>query len=323
MRSRYSLWVAVFLAAIVLFSSDAAFSQGSEQYLYDELGRLVRVIRPDNTMINYTYDAAGNLLSRTTGSSADIGPPTISGITPPSLRAGGTRSITISGTNLLGGSVSTDNSGIVVVGSVAADTQIIATLDVSQTARLGTTIVTVTTPLGVASGAVAIIAPLLSVSPPTLILNQGERGTLTLSLDEPQPIPTVVTLTSLDPTVATVEASVTIPATDTSIQTMVQGISGGSTIIQTAAGFDLPLVVQVLVIASFSGSGVAETRPPVSVLFQGITTGVAEMRPPVSVLFQGVTTGVAETRPPVSVLFQGITTGVAETQNPVSVELVP
>jgi YD repeat-containing protein len=39
-------------------------------YAYDDAGRLTQVTYPNGTTINYTYDAAGNLLSRQVSSSA-------------------------------------------------------------------------------------------------------------------------------------------------------------------------------------------------------------------------------------------------------------
>ena len=39
-------------------------------YAYDDAGRLAQVTYPNGTTINYTYDAAGNVLSRQVSSSA-------------------------------------------------------------------------------------------------------------------------------------------------------------------------------------------------------------------------------------------------------------
>lgn len=49
------------LAALsTLFGDVAVAAAGTEQYRYDALGRLNRVIYPDGRVILYTYDAAGN-----------------------------------------------------------------------------------------------------------------------------------------------------------------------------------------------------------------------------------------------------------------------
>ena len=43
---------------------------GQERYEYDPIGRLVRFTDSNNEVTDYTYDAAGNILSVTRGSAA-------------------------------------------------------------------------------------------------------------------------------------------------------------------------------------------------------------------------------------------------------------
>ena len=66
LRARASCWL---LAA--LFAASAA-PAATVQYVYDDLGRLVAVIDPTGQTTTYTYDAAGNLLSVSSGSSTQI-----------------------------------------------------------------------------------------------------------------------------------------------------------------------------------------------------------------------------------------------------------
>jgi YD repeat-containing protein len=49
---------ALCLNTILLVAAHAA--SGSVTYVYDDLGRLVEVVYDDGTVIEYTYDAAGN-----------------------------------------------------------------------------------------------------------------------------------------------------------------------------------------------------------------------------------------------------------------------
>jgi YVTN family beta-propeller protein/YD repeat-containing protein len=80
-------------------------------YLYDDLGRLARVIRPDGTAATYHYDAVGNILRIT----RETGVAQSTTITPPAVDSGaqGSRvTVTILGTNLFGATLCSPNPGI-------------------------------------------------------------------------------------------------------------------------------------------------------------------------------------------------------------------
>jgi YD repeat-containing protein len=66
-RGLLSKAIAPVLAASPLFLTSRA-SADSAQYLYDPLGRLVRVTLPDGTVVMYDYDAAGNRVRQVRGS---------------------------------------------------------------------------------------------------------------------------------------------------------------------------------------------------------------------------------------------------------------
>ncbi|MEK7748363.1 MAG: RHS repeat domain-containing protein [Nitrospirota bacterium] len=89
-------WITLFFIATIVLFPRLAYSQGSEKYLYDDLGRLIRVIRADGMVMTYDYDRVGNLLGVMTGSTTDFGVPTIETVAPASVRAGGKRDIVIS-----------------------------------------------------------------------------------------------------------------------------------------------------------------------------------------------------------------------------------
>lgn len=65
------------LAGWLLFSSLLAWA-GNVSYTYDDLNRLIRAEYDDGTVIEYTYDAAGNRLSQVVRVPRDTTPPTLS-----------------------------------------------------------------------------------------------------------------------------------------------------------------------------------------------------------------------------------------------------
>jgi len=70
-RERRSLF-AIALLAVALASFSLTSGAATVLYVYDELGRLVAEIDPAADTTTYTYDAAGNLLSVSRGSSAQF-----------------------------------------------------------------------------------------------------------------------------------------------------------------------------------------------------------------------------------------------------------
>ena len=101
------LWAAMLLVSPALVSADQA------TYIYDDLGRLSQVIDGQGNVATYAYDAVGNPLSiaRSTGG---VGAPTITAFTPNSGNAGATVTVSLTGTNLTGASLATNNPGILV-----------------------------------------------------------------------------------------------------------------------------------------------------------------------------------------------------------------
>ncbi len=97
------------------------------QYIYDDLGRLSQVIDGQGNVATYTYDAVGNLLS-ITRNTGGVGAPTITAFTPSTGNAGASVNVSITGTNLTGASLATNNPGILVRNVVTTPTAITATL---------------------------------------------------------------------------------------------------------------------------------------------------------------------------------------------------
>ena len=142
------LTFSLYLTALILFVWPV--NAGQATYFYDDLGRLSQVIDDSGNVATYTYDAVGNLLS-ITRSTGGLSAPTITSITPNQATAGTSVSITISGQNLQGASLTTDNPGITVQNTTTSSTSINANFSLDYTAKTGTNTVGVATSAGTAT----------------------------------------------------------------------------------------------------------------------------------------------------------------------------
>ena len=106
------------------------------QYIYDDLGRLSQVIDKQGNVATYSYDAVGNFLS-ITRNTGGVGAPTITGLTSNTENAGASVNVSITGTNLTGASLATNNPGILVRNVLTTPTSITATFQISFAARTG------------------------------------------------------------------------------------------------------------------------------------------------------------------------------------------
>ena len=82
----------LFLIPSFSFASDA-------NYIYDDVGRLIKVISDTGDVATYNYDAVGNLLP-ITKQTINQSPPVLQNINPDIVFTGTTTSITITGANL-------------------------------------------------------------------------------------------------------------------------------------------------------------------------------------------------------------------------------
>ncbi|MBI2157492.1 MAG: RHS repeat protein, partial [Candidatus Rokubacteria bacterium] len=105
-------------------------------YLYDELNRLVRVIREDGEAASYHYDPVGNILQITRESG--VGQTTaIASLSRTSAGQGATVPVTIAGTNLIGATVVCTSPGVTAQNVRTDFDQITLELAIAPTAPLG------------------------------------------------------------------------------------------------------------------------------------------------------------------------------------------
>jgi len=153
------------------------------EYVYDGNGQLLRAIDSDGNVLTYTYDASGNLLSVTRGTTADLGPPVITTITDANSVTIGTLNedtrvvVELTGNNLLAADLTTDNSGIEILGLGGSDTLLNATLAIARDAPLGVATLTVTTSNGTVSITLPVLGPLPRVSALSPAVGVSSGGT--------------------------------------------------------------------------------------------------------------------------------------------------
>ncbi len=144
---------------------------GTIQYTYDSLNQLSRVIDSEGNVLTYTYDEVGNILSIERTTLGDIPLPTLTSATPNQINQDDPATVVLSGTSLLGGTVSTTHPGITVDGFFGDDTQITVNLTVDISSPLGPAPLTVTTVKGSDTMNVTVVAQrprITSITP-----NQG------------------------------------------------------------------------------------------------------------------------------------------------------
>src|SRR5213593_1812944 len=208
-----------------------AADAGQERYDYDALGRLIRVIDEQGRVTEYVYDAAGNLLQVITGGTAQA--PTVTAITPTSIRRGETKQIQVTGSDLTGTTVTVADAGLRLSNVSTTASQVTFTLTALTTATLGSQTFTFSKAAGSATATITVNPelPKMFVSPaPLAILPDGVARQFTVRLSNADTIDNTIGLTVKDTTVATVSpASLTIPAGQTEAQASITGLKVGQT----------------------------------------------------------------------------------------------
>jgi len=124
------------VASLALLLGTSAPALADIVYLYDDLGRLVRVIRPDGEAATYHYDAVGNILQIT----RESGVSQTTTIDSQSASNGGQGQVvplTITGTNLSGATLVCTTPGITIQNVRTDVGQMTLQLVIAQTAPTG------------------------------------------------------------------------------------------------------------------------------------------------------------------------------------------
>ena len=137
----------ILLSLLLALLLSAAPASADVIYLYDDLGRLVRVIREDGEAATYHYDAVGNILGITRESSI-LQTTTVTSSSPSSGTRGSRVTLTVLGVNLAGATVSSPNPGILFENLRSTPDQLLVDLVIASTAALGPTTLQVAGALG-------------------------------------------------------------------------------------------------------------------------------------------------------------------------------
>jgi YD repeat-containing protein len=159
-RMKGVLFVILLGIALAHSGGQLAAQQPKIVYIYDDLGRLVKVGNQETGEVaTYEYDAVGNMLS-ITRSTGGIPAPTITSISPLSVNQGETVCLRLEGTNLLGGMLEMTNPEILISNVRTTDTTLEVCLEVSFLAQLGSATLTVATPVGASATPLTVKGPL-------------------------------------------------------------------------------------------------------------------------------------------------------------------
>jgi YD repeat-containing protein len=120
------------LALLVLAA--AAPQAGQERYDYDALGRLIRYINPAGEATEYVYDAVGNVLEVRRG---EVNPPRITGVAPDIVRHNTKVPVVVTGTDLLGATVTAADPGLRISSLRSSSTEVTFDLLPDESVPLG------------------------------------------------------------------------------------------------------------------------------------------------------------------------------------------
>jgi YD repeat-containing protein len=143
-------------------------------YIYDDLGRLVRLIDENGNAATYHYDAVGNLLRITRESGVPIGT-VVTSLSSSSWNRATTSTVTINGYNLSCSAVTTTAFGVSLSEFQHSLDQIVITVTVGDFAITGPATLEITCDHGVLTVPIAIVD-----SPPTIAITSPEEGAIVM-----------------------------------------------------------------------------------------------------------------------------------------------
>ena len=197
------------LITFTLYNPPFAFSD-TAQYFYDSLGRLTQVVN-GSAVTDYVYDEVGNILSVSNGSLADA--PSVTSVDTTTLLVGVRTAVVFTGQNLLSVGTISSLNGLFQINSVAASPGSITAMLTATSAGTDTVQVTFRdNNQTVYQAGISTVASIVIKTPPVAAGLPNSTVTASISLNPPLPVPLTIGLRTDNVSIATVPASITIPA---------------------------------------------------------------------------------------------------------------
>lgn len=322
LREIIAKWIGAGLAVLgfaLLSSLSSGALAGQERYDYDPVGRLVRYVDSNNQVTDYTYDAAGNLLSVSRGGNAAGLVPILSTISPGVIRRGETRPITLTGQRLQVGTLQASHPAMDLSNLHQSASLITATLAVGAAVPTGTQTLTFSNAQGAAQIGMLVAPglPALSVEPSPLALPPDNTArAITLRLSNADLVAHTINIASTDTSRAIVSpASVVIAAGQTAVQVSVMPkLPGFVSLVLTSPTLQT-VTAPVFITSDFRGVNTSYAAP-VGVLVgdaQGPTapplTTASFVSPRVGIAVGPVLTGITPQAMPVGATHSVVITG--------------
>jgi YD repeat-containing protein len=239
------------LLALLALAAVAAHA-GQERYDYDALGRLIRFINPVGEGTEYVYDAVGNILAVRR---VVVQPPRISAVAPAAVRHNATVPVVVTGTDLLGATVTSADPGLRITGLRSSATEVSFDLLPASTVPIGAQPFTLSSSTGSAGFSLTVKPelPRVIATPATVILSPGGQTMgLSLALSNADVDAHRLALTVTDPAVASISAvTLDFPAGQTHASLTVTSGALGTSVLDLASATLAPAKVGIFV----SGGG--------------------------------------------------------------------
>lgn len=283
-----------------------------DRYEYDAAGRLVRHVDGGERVIEYRYDAAGNLLAVQPNTLQAL-LPSLTSVAPAAVRRGSTQAILLSGQRLQTGTLSASHPGLQIGGVQRSAERIDAQLLVAPDVPVGPHTLRYANSVGSAELALQVTPALPSVNiepSPLALPPDGVTRQVVLRLSHADTVAHSVTLATSDATKGTVSpASLTLAAGQTSAAVSVTPKAAGFFTLSIGSSTLQPVAVPVFVTSDFRGVNTSHAQPV------GVRVGEASAPPPptAQALFGANGVGVAVGSVLTQVAPKGLAVGTSHT----------